>query len=63
MEVYIKGIGVSLISSRPAEDAGGFCEEVSLNRVALSNFAIGASFEGVVSLCRLILDLDCHNPW
>ena len=43
MEEDRRGIGVGLISARPVEDAGGFCEEVSLNIVALSTFNIGDS--------------------
>ena len=36
-------IGFGLISVIPVEDYGGVCEEVSLNRFALSTFAIDDS--------------------
>ena len=53
MEEYIRGIRVGLISVRPVEDAGGFCDEVALDRVALITFAIGDSVKDSVSLCIL----------
>ena len=63
MGEYRRGIGVGLISIIPVEDAGGGCEEVSLNRVALSTFAVGDSVYDGVSLYRLILDSERHSPW
>ena len=50
MEEDRRCIGVGLISAGPVEEAGGFCEEVALNRVALSTFAIGDIVEDGVSL-------------
>ena len=58
-----RGIEVGLISVRPVEDSGGFCEEVVLNRVAWSTFTIFIFVEYEVSLYRLILDLGCYSPW
>ena len=52
-----RGIRVGLISVRQVADAIFLCEEVALNRFALSTFAICDSIEDGVSLCRLILDL------
>ena len=43
MEEYRRVIGVGLISAIPVEEYWGGCEEVSLNRVALSTFAIDDS--------------------
>ena len=63
MEEDRRGIGVGMISAELVEYAGGFCEEVALNRVALDNFSIGDSVEDGISLCRLILDLELHIPW
>ena len=51
------GIGVGMISVRPVDDAGDFCEEVGFKRVTLITLSIGDSVNDVVSLCRLILDL------
>ena len=62
MEEDRRGIGVGLIIFRPVEDTGGFCEELALNIVALSTFAIGGSVEDGVNFCNLILDLDLHSP-
>ena len=62
-EEYRRGIGVGLIIVGPVEDSGGFCEEVALNRVALSTFTIGDSVEDEVSLFRMIMDLERHIPW
>ena len=50
-----RGIEVGLISVIPVEDSGGVCEELALNKVAFSNFAIGDSVKDGVSLCRLIM--------
>ena len=61
MEEDIRGIGVSMIRAIPVEDSGGFYEEVAFNRVALSTFAICDSAKYGVSLCRLILELECHS--
>ena len=52
-----------MISFVPVEDDGRFCEELALNRVLLSTFALGGSIEYGISLCRLILDLERHSPW
>ena len=49
MEEYKRVIRVGMISVIPVEDAGGVCEEVTLNRVVLSKFAIGDSIKDVVS--------------
>ena len=58
-----KCIVVVLISFITVEDAGFFCEEVSLNIIALITFAIGDKIEYGIGLCRLILDLERHSPW
>ena len=63
MEEYRIGIGVGLISVVPVEENRVFCEEVVLNRVASSTFDICDSVEDGVSLCILILDLECHRSW
>ena len=63
MEGYRRCIVVVLISAIPVDDAGFFCEEVSLNIIALSTFAIGDRIEYGIGLCRLILDLERHIPW
>ena len=50
MKDYRRSIGVGLISVRTVEDYGIFCEEVSLNRVALITFVVGDSVKNGVSL-------------
>ena len=63
IEEYIICTGVSLVSVRPVDNDGEYCDEVAFNRVALSTFAIIDSVKDVVSLCRFIMDLDRHSPW
>ena len=63
MEEYRRGIGYGMINSIPFEDAVFFCEELALNRVTLSTFAIGYSVKDDIILCRFILDLELHSPW
>ena len=58
-----RDIGVNTISVIPVEDAGELCDEVALNRVALSNFSICDSIEDGISLCIFIMYLECHSPW
>ena len=50
MEEDRRFIGVVLISLQPVEVAGGFCEELELNRYVFSTFAVNHSIEDCVSL-------------
>ena len=49
MEEDRRGNGVRIITVRPVDYSGFFCEEVSFNRVPLTNFTISGSTEDGVS--------------